>query len=82
MTSPEQQVTVYTHNDYHNDWIMIHEKSAEIPDPANIKEPVTWVRHGDVVRLLHPVTKAYLYSQNVEAPVTHSEYHFEVRYNS
>jgi hypothetical protein len=82
ITFPEQQVTVYAHNDYHNDWIMIPEHGTEIPNPENITEPLTWVKNGDIVRLLHPVTKTYLYSKNIKAPVTQSDYHFEVRYDS
>ncbi|KAI9286922.1 glycosyltransferase family 39 protein [Umbelopsis sp. AD052] len=76
--SLQQQVTVYAHNDYHNDWIMIPQHGTEIPDPENITEPLTWVNNGDVVRLLHPATKSYLYSKNIKAPLTQSDYHLEV----
>jgi dolichyl-phosphate-mannose-protein mannosyltransferase len=75
----EQQVTMYAHNDYHNDWIMIPEHGTEIPSPDDITEPLKWVKNGDIIRLLHPVTKSYLYSKKMKAPVTDSEYHFEVR---
>lgn len=70
---------MYEHNDYHNDWIMIKSTTTIEPNSEENSDPVTWVKDGDIVRLMHPITKAYLHSHQMKPPVTESEYHFEVR---
>ncbi|KAK9728208.1 hypothetical protein K7432_001211 [Basidiobolus ranarum] len=73
--SKQQQVTLYSHRDHHNDWIITKIKD----DPENATHSgLEWVKNGDTVRLLHAVTQKRLHSHSVKSPVTDSKIHFEV----
>ncbi|KAI1297036.1 hypothetical protein EDD11_007246 [Mortierella claussenii] len=69
--SKQQQITLYPHKDSNNDWIM-QKRDGSIPDSLE------YVKHGDVVRLLHVSTKKRLHSHDNKPPVTETENHFEV----
>ncbi|ORX96579.1 glycosyltransferase family 39 protein [Basidiobolus meristosporus CBS 931.73] len=71
--SRQQQVTLYSHRDHHNNWII-----TKAEDDNSTDTNLEWVKNGDVVRLLHAVTKKRLHSHDVKAPVTDSKIHFEV----
>ncbi|ORX81804.1 glycosyltransferase family 39 protein [Basidiobolus meristosporus CBS 931.73] len=70
--SRQQQVTLYSHRDYHNDWVITKAKTN------TTQTGLEWVKNGDVVRLLHSVTNKRLHSHSVKAPVSNSKIHFEV----
>ncbi|KAI7856270.1 Dolichyl-phosphate-mannose-protein mannosyltransferase-domain-containing protein [Circinella umbellata] len=69
--SKQQQVTLYPHRD-NNNWFKIYKKETE--EVTGIE----YVKHGDVVRIVHPESNKRLHSHNHRPPVTDLEYHNEV----
>lgn len=67
----EQQVTLYPHRD-NNNWWTIYKKDSE--EPTEIE----YVKHGDVVRLMHPDSNKRLHSHDHRPPMTDLDYHNEV----
>nr|KAG5706616.1 hypothetical protein BaRGS_005686 [Batillaria attramentaria] len=65
-SSHQQQVTCYIFKDVNNWWIIKH------PDRNSlvVDETPTYVRHGDIVQLVHGITTRALNSHDVAAPVT------------
>ncbi|XP_013407904.1 protein O-mannosyl-transferase 2 [Lingula anatina] len=61
----QQQVTAYSHKDDNNLWIVMKENVN-----SKIEDPVEYVRHGDVVRLMHVATTRNLHSHKEKAPLT------------
>ncbi|XP_029453496.1 protein O-mannosyl-transferase 2 isoform X2 [Rhinatrema bivittatum] len=61
----QQQTTTYSHKDGNNLWIV--KKQSAPHDPSASSE---LVRHGDVIRLEHRVTRRNLHSHQHEAPLT------------
>ncbi|KAI8377587.1 glycosyltransferase family 39 protein [Radiomyces spectabilis] len=69
--SKQQQITLYPHRDDNNWWI-IYKKDSE--EPVGIE----YVRHGDVIRLIHQESKKRLHSHDHRPPMTDLDYHNEV----
>ncbi|KAI9261652.1 Dolichyl-phosphate-mannose-protein mannosyltransferase-domain-containing protein [Phascolomyces articulosus] len=69
--SKQQQVTLYPHRD-NNNWFTIHKKDTEQVTG------IEYVKHGDVVRIVHPESNKRLHSHDHRPPVTDLEYHNEV----
>ncbi|RKP12137.1 glycosyltransferase family 39 protein [Piptocephalis cylindrospora] len=71
--SKQQQVTCYHHKDNNNEMVIAHTRNH--PDNnATIHHdhtlPVQYVRHGDIIRLVHKSTSRNLHSHEVDAPIT------------
>lgn len=64
------QITTYSHKDDNNLWLVKKFDTEEIPE-----EPVL-VKHGDLIRLEHVITKRNLHSHSEIAPV--SKRHYQV----
>lgn len=64
--SKQQQVTCYHYKDSNNDWI-VHPTWDKSYDPD---APVSFLAHGDVIRLVHAPTTRNLHSHPVPAPIT------------
>ncbi|KAI8375262.1 Dolichyl-phosphate-mannose-protein mannosyltransferase-domain-containing protein [Choanephora cucurbitarum] len=81
--SNQQQVTLYPYKDDNNWWRILraNESSPIIKDVLS-NDQQTWlqyVRHNDLVRLEHVKTAPHkLHSHSFYAPVTDSDYHYEV----
>ncbi|KAG0250374.1 hypothetical protein BG011_008403 [Mortierella polycephala] len=69
--SKQQQITLYPHKDFNNDWI-IQKRDGSIPDTLE------YLKNGDYVRLNHVQTHKRLHSHDHKAPKTEDENHFEV----
>ena len=67
-------MTLYPHRDNTN-WFTIYKKETE--EVTGIE----YVKHGDVVRIVHSESNKRLHSHDHRPPVTDLEYHNEVRYN-
>ena len=67
-------MTLYPHRD-NNNWFTIYKKETE--EVTGIE----YVKHGDVVRIVHSESNKRLHSHDHRPPVTDLEYHNEVRYN-
>ncbi|KAI0247915.1 glycosyltransferase family 39 protein [Lactifluus subvellereus] len=65
--SNQQQVTCYHYKDSNNDWIVTPRWEEPAIDPNG---PIRYLKHGDVLRLVHEPTGRNLHSHNVPAPVT------------
>ncbi|KAL9554762.1 hypothetical protein PS6_003220 [Mucor atramentarius] len=81
--SGQQQVTLYPYRDENNWWRIlkadVDEKDTHDLLGSDNTTFLEYVRHGDIVRLEHVVTAPRkLHSHNVPAPITDTEYHFEV----
>ncbi|XP_054258299.1 protein O-mannosyl-transferase 2 isoform X1 [Macrosteles quadrilineatus] len=72
MGARQQQVTTYTHKDENNKWLIKKYNS----DVEVGEEDVELLKHGDLVRLEHVVTRRNLHSHREPAPVTKK--HFQV----
>ncbi|XP_063049418.1 protein O-mannosyl-transferase 2 [Engraulis encrasicolus] len=59
----QQQVTMYSHKDFNNLWLV----KREVDDPA---APPDLIRHGDVIRMEHKETTRNLHSHVMEAPLS------------
>lgn len=64
----QQQITTYSHKDDNNLWLVKKFDTEDIP-----KEPVL-VKHGDLIRLEHVVTRRNLHSHKEIAPVSKKHY--------
>ncbi|KAI9209712.1 Dolichyl-phosphate-mannose-protein mannosyltransferase-domain-containing protein [Polychytrium aggregatum] len=64
--SEQQQVTCYHHKDDNNNWIIDYAWGAPQVDPDTIVP----IKDGDIVRLVHDMTKRNLHSHIEKAPVT------------
>lgn len=65
-SSHQQQVTCYVFKDVNNWWIVKHPQRNSLV----VDEKPQYVRHGDVVQLVHGITTRALNSHDVAAPVT------------
>ncbi|XP_017871438.1 PREDICTED: protein O-mannosyl-transferase 2 [Drosophila arizonae] len=61
----QQQITTYTHKDDNNIWLI-----KPYDQPAVPKGELRLLRHGDLLRLEHLVTKRNLHSHSEPAPMT------------
>ncbi|EDW30603.1 GL26758 [Drosophila persimilis] len=61
----QQQITTYTHKDDNNKWVIKPHNKQRLP-----KDKLQLLRHGDLVRLEHLVTKRNLHSHSEPAPMT------------
>ncbi|XP_023159697.2 protein O-mannosyl-transferase 2 [Drosophila hydei] len=61
----QQQITTYTHKDDNNIWLIKPYNKPELP-----KDELRLLRHGDLLRLEHLVTKRNLHSHSEPAPMT------------
>ncbi|KAI0063415.1 glycosyltransferase family 39 protein [Artomyces pyxidatus] len=65
--SNQQQVTCYHYKDSNNDWII----TPRWDEPqVDLNGPIRFLKHGDVIRLVHSATGRNLHSHNIPAPVT------------
>ncbi|XP_033217409.1 protein O-mannosyl-transferase 2 [Belonocnema kinseyi] len=64
----QQQITTYSHKDDNNLWLVKKYDTEEIPE-----KPVL-VKHGDLIRLEHVVTRRNLHSHKEIAPVSKKHY--------
>ncbi|KAL1927163.1 hypothetical protein VTP01DRAFT_5126 [Rhizomucor pusillus] len=69
--SKQQQITLYPHRDDNNWWI-IYKKDTEVVTG------IEYVKHGDIVRLVHPESQKRLHSHDHRPPMTDLDYHNEV----
>ncbi|KAI9476908.1 Protein O-mannosyltransferase 2 [Coemansia sp. RSA 990] len=66
--SRQQQITCYGHSDSNNDWIITRPRGEGY---NRTDDPPTFVRHGDIVNLMHRKTKSMLHAhRKFPAPVT------------
>ncbi|KAJ7658107.1 glycosyltransferase family 39 protein [Mycena rosella] len=63
ISSQGQQVTGYGHNDTNNNWQIIPTKA--LPETGRAR----YVRHGDLIQLLHVNTQTYLLTHDVASPL-------------
>ncbi|KAL7744081.1 hypothetical protein ACLKA6_009069 [Drosophila palustris] len=61
----QQQITTYTHKDDNNIWIIKPYNKQQLPEGE-----LQLLRHGDLLRLEHLVTKRNLHSHSEPAPMT------------
>ncbi|GFU18652.1 protein O-mannosyl-transferase 2 [Nephila pilipes] len=64
----QQQVTMYSHKDENNKWLVKRFDSE--PSSSTSANPVELVLNGDLIRLEHIVTKRNLHSHKEMAPIT------------
>ncbi|KAI8355651.1 glycosyltransferase family 39 protein [Choanephora cucurbitarum] len=69
--SKQQQVTLYSHVDSNNWWIITKADTDEI-------DGLEYVKHGDIVRLKHLKTHKRLHTHNVRPMTNDQKYQFEV----
>ncbi|PWA02991.1 hypothetical protein BB558_000852 [Smittium angustum] len=77
--SKQQQVTLYSHRDDNNYWIIDYtlDQKKKLANSTNLNE-LKPIKNGDVIRLKHANTKKNLHSHNLRAPVTNKDYINEV----
>ncbi|GFR20139.1 protein O-mannosyl-transferase 2 [Trichonephila clavata] len=63
----QQQVTIYSHKDENNKWLI---KKFDSELNSSTSDPVELVFNGDLIRLEHVVTKRNLHSHKEMAPIT------------
>ncbi|XP_034489564.1 protein O-mannosyl-transferase 2 [Drosophila innubila] len=61
----QQQITTYTHKDDNNIWVIKPYNKQQLPEGQ-----LQLLRHGDLMRLEHLVTKRNLHSHSEPAPMT------------
>ncbi|XP_023031134.1 protein O-mannosyl-transferase 2 [Drosophila willistoni] len=61
----QQQITTYTHKDDNNKWLIKPYNKQETPNGK-----LQLLRHGDLIRLEHAVTRRNLHSHSESAPMT------------
>jgi dolichyl-phosphate-mannose-protein mannosyltransferase len=71
--SNQQQVTCYHYKDANNNWIITPQWEEPTVDPNG---PIRFLKHGDVIRLVHEATGRNLHSHSVPAPI--SKLHNEI----
>ncbi|KAI8636599.1 Dolichyl-phosphate-mannose-protein mannosyltransferase-domain-containing protein [Parasitella parasitica] len=81
--SGQQQVTLYPYKDENNWWRILKADVDKKNTPDLLGSDNTtfleFIRHGDIIRLEHVASAPRkLHSHNVPAPVTDTDYHFEV----
>ncbi|XP_058808986.1 protein O-mannosyl-transferase 2 isoform X2 [Phymastichus coffea] len=64
----QQQITTYSHKDDNNLWIVKKYDTDEIPTEPEL------VRHGDLIRLEHVITRRNLHSHKEVAPISKKHY--------
>ncbi|KAI9275246.1 glycosyltransferase family 39 protein [Helicostylum pulchrum] len=69
--SRQQQVTLYSHTDNNNRWVI---NKASTDDVRSLE----YVRHGDIVRLTHFNTKRRLHTHDVRPTTNDEKYQYEV----
>ena len=77
-TNTEQQVTLYPHSDFNNDWRIIAAKDSGHPETEWADEPLQYVTSGTKVRLRHIVTDKNLHSHDFRPPVSDVDFQNEV----
>ncbi|KAH8281231.1 hypothetical protein KR018_000149 [Drosophila ironensis] len=65
MGARQQQITTYTHKDENNKFVLKPHNKQRVP-----KDKIQLLRHGDLVRLEHLMTKRNLHSHTEQAPMT------------
>lgn len=69
--SQQQQITCYHYRDANNDWIV----TPLLHEPAyNETQPIKYLKHGSVIRLVHALTKRNLHTHPIPAPLTTLNY--------
>lgn len=68
----EQQVTLYPHRDDNNWWTIYKKDTEQVTG-------IEYVKHGDIVRLIHNDSNKRLHSHDHRPPMTDLDYHNEVR---
>ncbi|XP_020708098.2 protein O-mannosyl-transferase 2 [Athalia rosae] len=64
----QQQVTTYSHKDENNRWLVKKYDTNDVPSDAVL------VKHGDLVRLEHLVTRRNLHTHKESAPISKKHY--------
>ncbi|EZA46543.1 Protein O-mannosyl-transferase, partial [Ooceraea biroi] len=64
----QQQITTYSHKDDNNLWLVKKFDTDAIPAEPEL------VRHGDLVRLEHTITRRNLHSHKEIAPISKKHY--------
>ncbi|KAJ3238533.1 hypothetical protein HDU81_007629 [Chytriomyces hyalinus] len=79
VSSEGQQVTGYEHPDGNNYWEIIPVDAAKYPDAAEykpdameLKRDVRYLRHNDIIQLLHSVSLSFLLTHDVASPLTNT----------
>lgn len=80
--SQQQQVTCYQHKDSNNDWYIKRSWTSKKKDADDEGDHVDFVKHGDIIRLMHSSTKRNLHSHKVDAPVTKGDWEVSCYGNS
>lgn len=62
------QITTYSHKDDNNLWLVKKFDSDEMPSEAML------VKHGDLIRLEHVITRRNLHSHKEIAPISKKHY--------
>ena len=65
--SNQQQVTCYHYKDSNNEWTITPSWEEPLVDRNG---PIRYLKHGDIVRLVHESTGRNLHSHSIPAPIT------------
>ncbi|XP_066257536.1 protein O-mannosyltransferase 1 [Euwallacea similis] len=65
-SSHQQQITCYSFKDVNNWWIVKRPDKNDLV----VEQPVDFIKHGDVVQLVHGITSRALNSHDVAAPMS------------
>jgi len=84
--SKQQQITLYPHKDENNVWLVenMTQPLDNKGEPINgslawdALNPPTYIKDGDVIKLVHLPTSRRLHSHDVRPPVTEAEWQNEV----
>ncbi|KAF9518414.1 glycosyltransferase family 39 protein [Hydnum rufescens UP504] len=76
--SAQQQVTLYPHRDENNVWRILNATEEGIAEPDYATAPLTYVKHGMIIRLQHLPTEKRLHSHNIRPPVSDVDFQNEV----
>ncbi|RKF79055.1 Dolichyl-phosphate-mannose--protein mannosyltransferase 1 [Golovinomyces cichoracearum] len=84
--SKQQQITLYPHKDENNIWLLENitqplDKNAEPINGSYAWDAITppsFIKNGDVIKLLHMATGRRLHSHEIRPPVTEAEWQNEV----
>jgi dolichyl-phosphate-mannose-protein mannosyltransferase len=72
MTTSAQQVTLYSHMDENNDFVIEH------AFPHEINTTLQYLKEGDIVRLRHTSTNKFLRVVDHRPTITNQDNHYEV----